>query len=98
MTHLKFQNFEKAYNENVMPQDIVNAILALNNKSIPLFVRDIKVEDTSDELNSVDKDTGKNTGNNTSLKDKVSAKAKDIKSKIDTKAENIKAKFKKEIN
>lgn len=51
MTHLKFQNFEKAYNENVMPQDIVNAILSLNNKSIPLFVRDIKVEDTSDELN-----------------------------------------------
>lgn len=51
MTHMKFQNFDKIYNEKVMPLDLTNAILALNNKSIPMFVRDIKIEDTSDELN-----------------------------------------------
>ena len=51
MKHIRFQNFEKAYNENVMTQDITNAILALNGKSIPMYVRDIKVVDTSDELN-----------------------------------------------
>lgn len=51
MGHITFQNFEKTYNEKVMKKDIVNAILSLNDKSIPMYVRDIKVEDTSDELN-----------------------------------------------
>lgn len=48
---IKFNNFEKAYNEKVLPTDIVNTFLDLNNKSIPMYIRDIKVEDTSDELN-----------------------------------------------
>lgn len=53
-THMyqnRFVNFEKVYNEKVMAKDLTNAILALNDKSIPLYIRDIKVEDTSDELN-----------------------------------------------
>lgn len=48
---MKFRNTNKTYVEKVMAKDIANDILALNNKSIPMFVRDISVEDTSDELN-----------------------------------------------
>ena len=51
MKRITFQNFEKTYNEKVMTKDITNAILSLNDKSIPMFVRDIKVQDSSDELN-----------------------------------------------
>lgn len=54
ISKVTFQNFEKVYNEKVMPKDITNAILSLNDKSIPMFVRDIKIEDTSDELNYKD--------------------------------------------
>ena len=48
---LRFVNFEKTYNEKLMPKDITNAFLALNDKSIPMYVRKIEVNDTSDELN-----------------------------------------------
>lgn len=48
---IKFANFDKEYIEKVLPRDIVNCFLALNNKSIPMFIRDISVEDTSNELN-----------------------------------------------
>lgn len=51
MAKMTFQNFDKTYNEKVLSHDITNAILALNDKSIPMYVRDIKIEDTSDELN-----------------------------------------------
>lgn len=51
MAKMTFQNFDKTYNEKVMGHDITNAILSLNDKSIPMYVRDIKIEDTSDELN-----------------------------------------------
>ena len=51
MTKLSFYERNRTYLEKVMPKDITDAILALNNKSIPIYVRDIKVEDTSDELN-----------------------------------------------
>lgn len=54
MKQLRFENLDKTYNEKVMKKDIVNAFLALNDKSIPIFIRDIKVEDTSDELNYKD--------------------------------------------
>lgn len=52
--NVTFSNFEKTYNEKVMKRDFVNIITDLNNKSIPMYVRDIKVEDTSDELNYKD--------------------------------------------
>lgn len=51
---IKFNNLDKAYNEKLMKKDITNAILALNDKSIPMFVRDIQIKDSSDELNYKD--------------------------------------------
>lgn len=54
MTKIKFDNFEKTYNEKLMPKDITNAILSLNNKSLPMYIRDIQITDTSDELNYKD--------------------------------------------
>ena len=42
ITQIKFDNFDKEYNEKLMPKDITDAILSLNNKSLPMFVRDIK--------------------------------------------------------
>lgn len=54
ISKLSFNNFEKTYNEKLMTKDITDAILSLNNKEIPMYVRDIKVEDTSDELNYKD--------------------------------------------
>lgn len=54
MTEIRFQNLDKTYNDKVLKKDLMNSILSLNDKSIPMFVRDIKVEDTSDELNYKD--------------------------------------------
>ena len=54
MKKLRFENLDKTYNEKVMKKDIINAFMSLNDKSIPIFIRDIKVEDTSDELNYKD--------------------------------------------
>lgn len=51
VTKVKYPNFEKAYNENLSKKDLQNILTCLNDKSIPVFVRDIKVEDTSDKLN-----------------------------------------------
>ena len=52
--HMKTMTFyerNRTYIEKVMPKDIMDALLCLNTKSIPLYVRDVKIEDTSDELN-----------------------------------------------
>ena len=54
MTQMKFDNIEKVYTEKLMPKDITDAILSLNNKSIPMYIRKIEVKDTSDELNYKD--------------------------------------------
>lgn len=51
---VRFQNFEKTYNEKVMKKDIANAFLSLNDKSIPMYIRNIEVKETSDELNYKD--------------------------------------------
>lgn len=51
---IRFNNLDKEYNEKLMKKDIVNAILALNDKSIPMFIRDIQIKDSSDELNYKD--------------------------------------------
>ena len=52
--NIKFTNFEKSYNENLMAKDTANILTDLNTKSIPVFVKDIKIEDSSDELNYKD--------------------------------------------
>ena len=54
MKQIRFNNLDKTYNEKVMKKDIVDAILSLNDKSIPMFVRDIQIKDTSNELNYKD--------------------------------------------
>lgn len=54
MKHIRFANLDKAYNDELMKKDITDAILALNDKSIPMFVRDVKIADSSDELNYKD--------------------------------------------
>lgn len=52
---VKFSNFNKVYTEKVMPKDITNAFMAMNEgKELPLYIRNIKVEDTSDELNYIE--------------------------------------------
>lgn len=51
---IRYDNFEKTYNEKVLHKDLTDAILSLNDKSIPMYVRNIDVEDTSDELNYKD--------------------------------------------
>lgn len=53
-SHMKTMTYyerNKTYLTKVMNKDIMNVFLALNNKSIPLYIRDIKVEETSDEMN-----------------------------------------------
>ena len=54
MTQIRFDNIEKEYNKKLMKKDITDAILSLNDKSIPMFVRKIDVKDSSDELNYKD--------------------------------------------
>lgn len=49
--YVKFANMNKDYIENIMPQDIAKVFTALNDKSVKFYVRDIQVEDTSNELN-----------------------------------------------
>lgn len=51
MKEIKFQNFNESYEKEVLPKDIVGVFEELNNKSIKMFIRDIKVEDSSDVLN-----------------------------------------------
>ena len=48
---VKYNNINKAYIENVMASDIAKVFTCLNTKDMKLFVRDIKVEDSSDEFN-----------------------------------------------
>lgn len=50
----KYQNINKTYLDKVYNKDIADSILSLNNKSMPIMVRNIKIEDTSDELNYID--------------------------------------------
>lgn len=52
--NVRFTNFEKSYNENLMKKDTINILTNLNDKSIPVYVKDIKIEDSSDELNYKD--------------------------------------------
>ena len=51
MKTMTFYERNKTYLNKVMNKDIMNVFLALNNKSIPLYIRDIKVEESSDEMN-----------------------------------------------
>lgn len=50
-SEVKFTNFEKTYNEHMRNKDIAGVFTSLNDKSIPMYVIKMEVEDTSDELN-----------------------------------------------
>lgn len=49
-----FSNFDKDYNEKVLPSDMVKVFTSLNDKSIPMTIIKYDVQDTSDELNYKD--------------------------------------------
>lgn len=51
MQSLKYINFEKTYNEKLFAQDTLKVLTNLNNMTVPTYVIDMKVEDSSDELN-----------------------------------------------
>lgn len=51
VTTRKFVNFDKEYNQELSKIDTMNILKNLNNMTIPTYVIDIKVEDSSDELN-----------------------------------------------
>lgn len=50
-TKKSYKNFDKTYNEKLKDQDLVNIFLDLNKREIPLYVKSINVEDSSDVLN-----------------------------------------------
>lgn len=52
--HINYDNVDKTYNREVMEKDIVNSIMILNNKSIPMYILNVDVQDTSNELNYKD--------------------------------------------
>lgn len=49
-TKITFPHFEKSYNEKLLKKDLINIFLGLNDKSIPIFIKDVKIEDSSDEM------------------------------------------------
>lgn len=48
---VKFTNFERVYNETLRNKDIAGVFTSLNDKSLPMYVISMDVQDTSDELN-----------------------------------------------
>lgn len=48
---VKFNNWNKAYVEDVMTKDLVGVFENLNDKSIKMFMRDVDVVDSSDVMN-----------------------------------------------
>lgn len=51
MTKVRFANFTQTYNEKLYRKDILSIPDSFKDKSVPVFIRDAKVEDTSDSLN-----------------------------------------------
>lgn len=50
VTKVTFNQFEESYNKNLMVKDTVNVLKSLNTAEIPVFIRNINVEDTSNEM------------------------------------------------
>lgn len=51
VSKVKYPNINKAYIENLMEKDLSSILTGLNDKSIPVYVRSVKVEDTSNISN-----------------------------------------------
>lgn len=54
VTQLKYTNFNKTYDEKLYKKDVANIFMDLNNKSIPMYIRNVEVVDSSDEFNYKD--------------------------------------------
>lgn len=54
MRDVRFANFDKDYAKKLLPKDLASAITSLSTKSLPLYVKNIEIKDTSDELNYKD--------------------------------------------
>lgn len=48
---IRYPDFEKEYNANLYRKDVVNIFADLSERSLPMYIIDINVEDTSDDLN-----------------------------------------------
>lgn len=54
MGKIRYKSFDKVYNEKLYNKDVADVFTNLNDKTIPVFVREIKKEDTSDNMNYKD--------------------------------------------
>ena len=54
VTEIKYKNIDKTYNEKLYKPDTIAAFDSLSKKEIPLYIRDLSIEDGSDEFNYVD--------------------------------------------
>lgn len=57
ITDVKFANFQKIYNEEMLDKHIAEAITCFNDKSINVNVLNVEVEDVSDNLNMMEQYT-----------------------------------------
>ena len=48
---VKYPDFEKSYNQNLYKKDILSIFTDLSDKTLPMYITDIDIQDTSDELN-----------------------------------------------
>lgn len=48
---VKYPDFEKSYNQNLYEKDILSIFTDLSDKSLPMYIVDVDIQDTSDELN-----------------------------------------------
>ena len=51
MYKVKFNNFEKMYNQTLRNKDIIGVFESLNTKQLPMYIIKTEVEDSSNELN-----------------------------------------------
>lgn len=51
ISHLKLPNLDKVYNEQVYDRDVIDIINSFKNKSVPVYILNIKKEDSSDDFN-----------------------------------------------
>lgn len=54
VTKVRFNQFEKEYNEKLFASDTVKIFSQLNDLDLKVYVKDIKIEDSSDSLNYKD--------------------------------------------
>lgn len=54
VTQVRFNQFEKEYNEKLFESDTTKILTQLNDLDLKVYVKDIKIEDSSDSLNYKD--------------------------------------------